>query len=37
MVNPNGEYFGKKLLFVGASGHFEPAIKKPRKWVLMQL
>ena len=31
MVNPNGEYFGKRLLFVGASGHFEPAIKKAQE------
>ena len=35
MVNPKGEYYGKRLLFVGASGHFEPAIKKRRKWALM--
>ena len=31
MVNPNGEYYGKRLLFVGASGHFEPAIKKAQE------
>ena len=31
MVNPDGEYFGKKLLFVGASGHFEPAIRKAQE------
>ena len=31
MVNPKGEYFGKKILFVGASGHFEPAIKKAQE------
>lgn len=31
MVNPKGEYYGKKLLFVGASGHFEPAIKKAQE------
>ena len=31
MVNPEGEYFGKRLLFVGASGHFEPAIKKAQE------
>ena len=31
MVNPKGEYFGKRLLFVGASGHFEPAIKKAQE------
>ena len=33
-VNPNGEYFGKKLLFVGASGHFEPSIKKAQEMGL---
>ena len=31
MVNPKGEYYGKRLLFVGASGHFEPAIKKAQE------
>ena len=31
MVNPYGEYYGKRLLFVGASGHFEPAIKKAQE------
>ena len=37
MVNPNGEYYGKKLLFVGASGHFEPAIKKAQEMGLYSI
>lgn len=36
-VNPNGEYYGKKLLFVGASGHFEPSIKKAQEMGLFTI
>ena len=37
MVNPNGEYFGKKMLFVGASGHFELAVKKAQEMGLYSI
>ena len=37
MVNPEGEYYGKKLLFVGASGHFEPSIKKAQEMGLYSI